>query len=494
MSSQSMTRDRFLREYRLELDKEFEYGDHAAQWAPNDSGPRLWGSEYAIITFPDATPSKRGRSSTAAALSPDSQILAIATDTVIRMYDFQSRQMLSELVGHLSNVCTLLFVQIEREGNDALSPGTVAVDAKHSGYTLLSESDEVRGSAHGQILRWNLDAKARQIDKVMPFAVNAMADTALAAISADLREHHSLSEDDLKSLRTGFVESLRFADAKNQVKHLAERVGHFPSFGTRSVSHDGKSMLYTAHGETTQDGMRPPEDLPQIVIVDVATQTERCRLKGHEDKIMWAGWSPDDSTIATASWDERYKIWDARTGECRHTIGPTDGQNWSGAFSPDGKHVLLSGGRPVKVPIYDVETGQEFKKLESLGLKLDHWIRYFSWSPKGDHIALVNGRSVILWEPYRDRIGTILRLKTDGTMLMGYNGFPNIKWSDDGELLLLQDTEDTTFVWDKGRNRKWRFQRPQGTELHGDSDVFYVAKTQTIVTLDGDRKVRYWQL
>lgn len=82
-----------------------------------------------------------------------------------------------------------------------------------------------------------------------------------------------------------------------------------------------------AHGQSTQGGMRMPEELPQIVFNDVVTQEEKCRLMGQEDAIMWAGWSLDDKTIATACWDKTYRLWDAETGHCKHVIGKTGGQN-----------------------------------------------------------------------------------------------------------------------------------------------------------------------
>ena len=183
-------------------------------------------------------------------------------------------------------------------------------------------------------------------------------------------------------------------------------------------------------------------------------------------------------------------MWDAKTGECKHTIGPTDGQNWSGAFSPDGKHVMLSGGRPTKVAIYDIGTGEEVKKLEGEGVELKDWVRYFTWNPNGKNIAIIDRHSVLLWTPFEDKVETVFKLKTDKRLLTRFNGM----WADDGNLLLVKDSEHTVFVWDKEKNRKWRFQRPQGKEAEYDSDVFYVDHMRMVLSLDGDGKVRYWKL
>jgi WD40 repeat protein len=38
-------------------------------------------------------------------------------------------------------------------------------------------------------------------------------------------------------------------------------------------------------------------------------------LNGHTDAIMWTGYSPDETMIATVAWDKGMRIWDAKTGQ-----------------------------------------------------------------------------------------------------------------------------------------------------------------------------------
>lgn len=472
----SMSRERFLQEYVLELNKEFELHGDPAAWAPVHDGPKVWGTEDASIALPIDDPLKGNVDSSAIAISPDEVYVAVSTNARIRIYNVQTKQKHSELIGHLSNVHGLYF---------APSSGTE--------YTLFSEGAEV-GGADGQIIRWRLNEKAQSMTRKMPFAIESMADAALGAVQPALIQHHGLEDSAMQEIRSGFVESLQLADTKNRAADMPIWEGHFPSFGTEPVSHDGKSVFYIAHGKSTQGGMRPPEELPQLIVMDIASSTRTCRLMGHEDAIMWAGWSLDDRTIATSSWDEHFRIWDAQTGECKHTIGPMGGQNWSGAFSPDGKHVLLSGGQPVNVSIYNIETGENVKRLEQEGLKLSSWMRYLSWHPEGKDIALINRKGVIVWTPFEDKVEKVFEFKTDDSMLTNFVGMSIISWTDGGRKLLLQDSEDTTFIWDRKRNVKWRFQRPQGTPLKGDHDAVFAAKTQTVISLDGDSKVRFWKL
>ena len=45
----SYSSKKFLEEYELQLDKEFEYDGRTAQWVPSFDGPRSWGEENASI-------------------------------------------------------------------------------------------------------------------------------------------------------------------------------------------------------------------------------------------------------------------------------------------------------------------------------------------------------------------------------------------------------------------------------------------------------------
>lgn len=490
----SMGPERFLKEYELALDKEFERNGKAADWANETSAHRFWGSEDGLLTLRDDDPKESGgpwgRDECEGTLSIDEHLLAVSTNVVIRIYDVRSQEVCAELIGHQNNVSQLFFAP---ECTTISRADYSNAGSKKEKYRLFSCANEQR---EDEIIAWSLDEEGHQLERTMPFAIQDMADRATAAISPDLATHHNLNESDIDALRARFVEALQVADTKNRIKDLPHWPGEFPSFNSQPISTDGTALLHIVDGETTQHGMRPAAKLPQIVVVDLDTQSERCRLAGHTDAIMWASWSPDGTTIATASWDQHFKIWDARTGECRHTIGPTNVQNWAGAFSPDGKYVLLSGGQEVRVAIYDVETGERLVVLQSEGLKLESWIRYFAWNPAGDCIALVNGKEIVLWHPFDDnKVETILKLKTDGTMLTRYNGFSMIKWAQGGRKLLLQDSARTTYVWDREEDVKWRFERPQGLALDlYTRDVFYLDEKDMVLSLDGDRKVRFWKL
>jgi WD40 repeat protein len=84
-------------------------------------------------------------------------------------------------------------------------------------------------------------------------------------------------------------------------------------------------------------------------------------------RVTWAAvrsvaFAPDGRRIASSSWDRTLRLGDVQTGrEVRpfkgHTAAP-DGIR----FTPDGRHLLSSGGQDRSVRVWDVETGKEVRR------------------------------------------------------------------------------------------------------------------------------------
>ena len=427
----------FMRDFECKLDREFELNGHEASWAPTETGPRSWDQEDESIDLPDNNPIAGIVPTTALALTPNERYLAVSINTIVRLYDFETLQMCAELPPHQQNVDSLHF-----------RPNTTQSSPEDAEYLLVSQSRAFE--ADSTIYKSMLNGAGCPIDQGAPLP-------------------------------------------------LAN--GALPLFGSRIWNLSGNRMLYIAHPESTQLATCPVTELPQVVVLSISDNQEVCRLRGHKDAVMWASWSPDSKTIATASWDRTYGLWDAQSGVRRHTI-LTNGQNWSGAFLSDEVHVLLSGFGPHKVGIYNIETAELVVALEPPeDIKLDRMLRDFTVHSSRDLVIISNGRSLLAWTPF-DSENPIVQIllafhQDEDPDANSFGGFFNLKWVDRGRKLVAQGEDQTIFVWEPEKRRKWRFQRQKSraVDMMNGVDVLYVRRKGSEWVLSmGENRVRFWKL
>jgi WD40 repeat protein len=373
-----------------------------------------------------------------------------------------------------------------------------------------------------------------------PFGIEDLTDGAMAAINTKLEQEHGVTTDEIASVRSALSNAIDAVEKKHRLKALPSASGGLPHYNDTdlfSCDEEGDlKVLYLSKNGTTQHGMRPADQLPQIVIAGVRSGNATDRdddtgnnqegmgeylqtlkvLQGHTDMIPSVAFSPNGKLVASASWDQTFRIWSAETGECLHVIGPTGAQNWAVAFTPSGEHVVLSGGggndRPSPLALYSTATGEEVSRLQHPDL--DAWLRNLAIHPDGKSTAVINGISLLLWDltqtstndeqPSSNAI-EILKLanpeeeagRGQARMFRSFASFVDVSWVEGGKKLLVRANDNTIFVWDREKNVKWRLQRPDVVELPSfDTDFAFVddGGNGTIVALDGDLKVRFWKL
>jgi WD40 repeat protein len=86
-------------------------------------------------------------------------------------------------------------------------------------------------------------------------------------------------------------------------------------------------------------------------------------LPSRDTSEVWSVcFSPDGQRLASASYDETVKVWDARTGQQALSLKGHTSQVWSVCFSPDGQRLASASG--IEVKVWDARTGQEALTLK----------------------------------------------------------------------------------------------------------------------------------
>ncbi|GIZ48192.1 hypothetical protein CKM354_001126300 [Cercospora kikuchii] len=127
--------------------------------------------------------------------------------------------------------------------------------------------------------------------------------------------------------------------------------------------------------EIRQEWARFPE-------VPVNWSAEVQKLEGHDDRVTAIVFSPDGQVIASASWDQTVRVWNAATGEQTQKLKGHGNTVSAVAFSPDGQ-VIASASNDNTVRVWNAATGEQTQKLKGH----DHYVTAVAFSPDGQVIA-----------------------------------------------------------------------------------------------------------
>ncbi len=163
---------------------------------------------------------------------------------------------------------------------------------------------------------------------------------------------------------------------------------------------------------------------------------ELLTLKGHSQPVTSVAFSSDGKRLASASFDNTVKVWDATNGQETLTLNGHTQMVFSVAFGPDGKR-LASASFDQTVKLWDATSGQEALTLNG------HTgpVNSVAFSADGKRLASASkDQTVKVWNATNGQ---------ETLTLKGHTGpVTSVAFSPDGKWLASASVDQTVKVWD----------------------------------------------
>ena len=408
--------------------------------------------------------------------SPDGKVVAVCIGKVVRLWDVASAKVVRALEGHEGKV---LKVAWSPDGKRLVS-----VAWRERAFRVW---DAGTGKLQGRF--------ALECTTVMP-AVAWSPDGKLVALGSHQGSHGLFDPETGRLIRTfnagETVNALAWSPDGKQVVlagSLGSRLYEVAS-GKRTHTldaitpiHSTSSLAWSPDARWLALGFHFPR--PDCLRVEAATGRRQVSLPG--DGWLFAAWSPDAKTFATAE-PAGVRLWDVATNRPVRTL---DGATGLGsvavlAWSADGK--TLVGGSDGRLWVWSAGSGKVLWQNDK-----QQYVSSVDWSPDGRRLASVDvgeKRAVRIWEAdtgkllheiqlraYRiawspvdktlvasvatpsgaaeylviDAASGAVRVKTRGTFWD-----PWVRWAPDGKTFTTLSARDELRVWDSATGERRR--------------------------------------
>ncbi|KUJ17285.1 YVTN repeat-like/Quino protein amine dehydrogenase [Mollisia scopiformis] len=450
----SYSSGQFYHDWRYAIKKDFaDPSGEPVKYAQD--GFRTWGRELHKIPLSEAP--------NGVSVNTDGSLIAIAAKEDILIYDTTSFSQIMVLKGHVSRIDALAF-----------QPGKPKV-------LVSSAQNNYAGSAPAEptIIFWDLDEQKKhpimEDSEVLKIANQAKDNIVKNLQEAQTRIELSTEEEGrLISAIEPVISRIAKTHSVVNRKFIHGRLQG--SFQSEIFSPSGSHFIYLPGNRPISNG----KDAWDVKIYSMTTNEDAFTLIGHTDCLMWMGYSPDESMIATVAWDQSMRIWDAATGQQKYVF-ETKGQNWTGGFSPDSTKFAGTCGNGTFY-VYSMVDGTTL--VEHTPEAGRGWMRALDWSADNNFVAVGGGHGagsgiLFLYDVEKKQVTQERILSTDACkvdqdtkrFLGGFLECCKVRFVDGGrKVAALTGGDGGIETYDLNTWEKWRFTRP-GIDPESEEDV-----------------------
>ncbi|EJC98463.1 WD40 repeat-like protein [Fomitiporia mediterranea MF3/22] len=253
---------------------------------------------------------------------------------------------------------------------------------------------------------------------------------------------------------------------------------------SQSTAHIYVSFLLFASMESKFVSRYLKPDLPIVKVEHLGESQHSPLLKvltGHARCIACVAFSPNGARVASGSWDNTVRIWDAESGDV--ISGPLEGHEdhvRSVAFSPDGARVI-SGSDDKTIRAWDIKVGQVISEPFKGHTGPVHSVAF---SPDGLCIASGSAdRTVMVWN--------VKSGKAVSVHFEGHVGDVNsVAFSPDGRRIVSGSDDKTVRIWDIGSGQT--ICRPLEGHTGRIWSVAFSHDGRRVVSGSADNTIRIW--
>jgi WD40 repeat protein/serine/threonine protein kinase len=242
-------------------------------------------------------------------------------------------------------------------------------------------------------------------------------------------------------------------------------LGHRDKVQNVTFSRDGRLLATSSWDETAK-------------LWDAATGQELLTLRGHPKYTVNAvAFSPDGARIATVGSDGKAKVWQVASGRELLVLKGHQGAAESVMFHPDGKSIATAG-RDHTARLWNAENGKELVVLRSPAAV---WCAVFS--PDGNRLATCSGQMVTVWNT------------TTGRELLTWRAHEravvSAVFSPDGKRIATGGADAAATVWDAVSGRELLTIRGHESNL---TSVAFSPDGKWLATSSYDGTAKIWNV